>query len=95
MNNNTISESLLLKVYQDAQKSNGIGCVKALLAIQLSGYMNLTNPVVSLWATVTKGNNGAYKYFKTLSKNDNLSQEDTRHEFNELLSKVQKYNNKQ
>ena len=95
LNNNTISELLLLTVYQDAKKTKGIGCVKALLAIQLSGYMNLTNPVVSLWAIVTKGNNCAYKCFKTLSKNNNLSQEDTRHKSNALLSKVKKYNNKQ
>ena len=88
-----VSEENILEVHNNLKQIKGIGTVKSLVAIQLSGVLQLTNPVVALWSTIEKGGTGSYQFFSKLSGKENFSQEDAVANFSQLLSSIRNLNN--
>ena len=88
-----VSEDNISEVHKNLKQIKGIGPVKSLVAIQLSGVLQLTNPVVALWSTIEKGGTGSYQFFSKLSGKDNLSQEEAVANFSQLLSSIRNLNN--
>ena len=71
---------------------NGIGSIKALITIQLDGYMHIVNPVTSLWGAVSKGKSGTFQFFAKNLDTNNMSEKCACVNFEDLFNKIQIHN---
>ena len=93
LNSSQIDDEHIVDAFKEAKYIPGIGSIKAML--QLTGYMMLVSPLVSLWGTVNKGTSGIYKFFTKCSREgDKLTDKQAKDYFNTLLLKVQRYHDK-